>query len=156
MKKQLLFRLQFRFVLFGSCKNLSDLDPNLFNCTPNPLETKAGKVATVTGTFLKSILRRMLLLPLPLFLKCRNLWSKRISKCFPRRESSRKWSNDCLQSRRKLFSRCIFWLCTRITVSELYLNSMVDKKKVYDLKPVKVADGVNASSELAQKSFEMS
>ena len=41
-----------------------------------------------------------------------------------------------------------------LAVSELYLEfNVVDKKKEYDLKPVKVADGVNASSELAQKSF---
>ena len=71
MKKQLLFALTVSVaVLFGSCKNLSDLDPNLFNCTPNPLETKAGKVeATVTGTFPEKYFKRMLLLPLPLFLK---------------------------------------------------------------------------------------
>ena len=53
MKKQLLFGLSILVaVVFSSCKNLGDLDPSLFTCTPNPLETKAGQVdATITGTF---------------------------------------------------------------------------------------------------------
>lgn len=54
MRKQLLFALTLVLaVVFSSCnKDLTALDPSLFNCTPNPLVEKAGKVdATITGTF---------------------------------------------------------------------------------------------------------
>ncbi|NLK47605.1 MAG: hypothetical protein GX296_02190 [Bacteroidales bacterium] len=157
MKKQLLFALTVSVaVLFGSCKNLSDLDPNLFNCTPNPLETKAGKVeATVTGTFPEKYFKKNAVVTVtPVLKNAEGYEVKGSPSVF---QGEKVVGNDqtiAYKAGGNYSLNVSFDYVPELAVSELYLEfNVVDKKKEYDLKPVKVADGVNASSELAQKSF---
>jgi len=157
MKKQLLFALTVSVaVLFGSCKNLSDLDPNLFNCTPNPLETKAGKVeATVTGTFPEKYFKKNAVVTVtPVLKNAEGYEVKGSPSVF---QGEKVVGNDqtiAYKAGGNYSLNVSFDYVPELAVSELYLEfNVVDKKKNYDLKPVKVADGVNASSELAQKSF---
>ncbi|MGI5974459.1 MAG: tetratricopeptide repeat protein [Paludibacter sp.] len=157
MKKQLLFALTVSVaVLFGSCKNLSDLDPNLFNCTPNPLETKAGKVeATVTGTFPEKYFKKNAVVTVTPVLKNAEGYEVKGSPSVFQGEKVVGNDQTIAYKAGGNYSLDVsFDYVPELAVSELYLEfNVVDKKKEYDLKPVKVADGVNASSELAQKSF---
>ena len=157
MKKQLLFALTVSVaVLFGSCKNLSDLDPNLFNCTPNPLETKAGKVeATVTGTFPEKYFKKNAVVTVTPVLKNAEGYEVKGSPSVFQGEKVVGNDQTIAYKAGGNYSLDVsFDYVPELSVSELYLEfNVVDKKKNYDLKPVKVADGVNASSELAQKNF---
>lgn len=158
MKKQLLFALTVSVaMLFGSCKNLSDLDPNLFTCTPNPLEAKAGKVeATVTGTFpVKYFKKNAVVTVTPVLKNADGYEVKGAPSVF---QGEKIVGNDqviAYKAGGNYTLNASFDYVPELAVSELYLEfNVVAKKKNYDLKPVKVADGVNASSELAQKSFK--
>lgn len=157
MKKQLLFALSLVVaVLFSSCKNLSDLDPSLFTCTPNPLEAKGGKVdATVTGTFPVKYFQKNAIVTVTPVIKMSNGDSVKAEPFVFQGE--KVVGNDQVISYKAGGSYTIntsFKYVPEMAVSELYLYFDVQaKKKTYSLKPVKVADGVVATSELAQKKF---
>lgn len=157
MKKQLFFALSLMVaVLFSSCKNLSDLDPSLFTSTPNPLEAKAGKVeATVTGTFPVKYFKKNAVVTVTPVMKLSNGESvKGTPAVF---QGEKVVGNDKVISYKAGGSysmKVAFDYVPAMAVSELYLEfDVVAKKKNYKLTPVKVADGVIATSELAQKNF---
>ncbi|MFA6999244.1 MAG: hypothetical protein WC198_08805, partial [Victivallaceae bacterium] len=155
MKKQLLFGLSLLVaIVFSSCKNLGDLDPSLFTCTPNPLETKAGKVdATITGTFPVKYFQKNAIVTVTPVLKLSNGDSvKSTPSVF---QGEKVVGNDNVISYKAggtYSMNASFDYVPEMAVSELYLYFNVkSKKKEYNLKPVKVADGVVATSELFQK-----
>lgn len=155
MKKQLLFGLSILVaIVFSSCKNLGDLDPSMFTCTPNPLETKAGKVdATITGTFPVKYFQKNAIVTVTPVLKMSNGDSvKSTPSVF---QGEKVVGNDNVISYKAggtYTMNASFDYVPAMAVSELYLYFHVkSKKKEYDLKPVKVADGVIATSELLQK-----
>lgn len=157
MKKQLLFGLSLIVaVVFSSCKNLSDLDPSLFTCTPNPLEAKAGKVeATITGTFpVKYFATNAVVTVTPVIKMSNGDSVKAAPSVF---QGEKVVGNNEVISYKAGGSYTIktsFDYVPEMAVSELYLYfNVVAKKKNYNLKPVKVADGVIASSELVSKKF---
>lgn len=157
MKKQLLFALSLMVaVVFSSCKNLSDLDPSLFTSTPNPLEAKAGKVdATVTGTFPVKYFQKNAVVTVTPVMKLSNGQSvKGTPAVF---QGEKVVGNDKVISYKAGGSysmKVSFDYVPEMAVSELYLEfDVTAKKKSYKLNPVKVADGVIATSELAQKKF---
>jgi Flp pilus assembly protein TadD len=158
MKKQVLFGLSILVaVVFSSCKNLGDLDPSLFTCTPNPLETKAGKVdATITGTFpVKYFAKNAVVTVTPVMKMSNGQTVKAASSVF---QGEKVVGNDNVIAYKAGGSYSIntsFDYVPEMAVSELFLEfNVVAKKKNYDLQPVKVADGVVASSELLQKVFK--
>jgi Flp pilus assembly protein TadD len=158
MKKQLFFALSLMVaVLFSSCKNLSDLDPSLFTSTPNPLEAKGGMVeATVTGTFPVKYFRKNAVVTVTPVMKLSN---GQIVKSAPSVFQGEKVvGNDKVISYKAGGSyslKASFKYVPEMAVSELYLEfDVVARKKSYKLTPVKVADGVIATAELAQKKFE--
>jgi Flp pilus assembly protein TadD len=158
MKKQLLFALSLMVaVVFSSCKNLSDLDPSLFTSTPNPLEAKAGKVeATVTGTFPVKYFQKNAVVTVTPVMKLSNGQSvKGTPSVF---QGEKVVGNDKVISYKAGGSysmKVSFDYVPEMAVSELYLEfDVAAKKKSYKLTPVKVADGVVATSELAQKQFK--
>lgn len=158
MKKQLLFGLSLLVaIVFSSCKNLGDLDPSMFTCTPNPLETKAGKVdATITGTFPVKYFQKNAVVTVTPVLKMSNGESvKGAPSVF---QGEKIVGNDNVISYKAGGTYTIntsFNYVPEMAVSELFLEFDVKaKKKTYSLKPVKVADGVVASSELLQKKFK--
>lgn len=158
MKKQLVFALSLMVaVLFSSCKNLGDLDPSLFTSTPNPLETKAGKVnATVTGTFpVKYFQKNAVVTVTPVMRMSNGQSVKGTPSVF---QGEKVVGNDKVISYKAGGSYSMnvsFDYVPEMAVSELYLEfDVVAKKKSYQLTPVKVADGVIATSELAQKKFK--
>jgi len=158
MKKQVLFGLSILVaVVFSSCKNLGDLDPSLFTCTPNPLETKAGKVdATITGTFpVKYFAKNAVVTVTPVMKMSNGESVKAAPSVF---QGEKVVGNNNVIAYKAGGSYTIntsFDYVPEMAVSELFLEfNVVAKKKNYDLKPVKVADGVVASSELLQKVFK--
>ena len=158
MKKQLLFALSLMVaVVFSSCKNLSDLDPSLFTSTPNPLEAKAGKVeATVTGTFpVKYFQKNAVVTVTPVMKLSNGQTVKAASSVF---QGEKVKGNDKMIAYKAGGSysmKVSFNYVPEMAVSELFLEfDVVSKKKSYKLAPVKVADGVIATSELAQKQFK--
>lgn len=160
MKKQLLFALSLMVaVVFSSCKNLSDLDPSLFTSTPNPLETKAGKVeATVTGTFpVKYFTKNAIVTVTPVMKLSNGQTVKAAPSVF---QGEKVVGNDKVISYKAGGSYSMnvsFDYVPEMAVSELFLEfDVVSKSKSYKLTPVKVADGVIATSELAQKTFDKS
>jgi tetratricopeptide (TPR) repeat protein len=160
MKKQLLFALSLMVaVVFSSCKNLSDLDPSLFTSTPNPLETKAGKVeATVTGTFpVKYFTKNAIVTVTPVMKLSNGQTVKAAPSIF---QGEKVVGNDKVISYKAGGSYSMnvsFDYVPEMAVSELFLEfDVVSKSKSYKLTPVKVADGVIATSELAQKTFDKS
>lgn len=160
MKKQLLFALSLMVaVVFSSCKNLSDLDPSLFTSTPNPLETKAGKVeATVTGTFpVKYFTKNAIVTVTPVMKLSNGQTVKAAPSVF---QGEKVIGNDKVISYKAGGSYSMnvsFDYVPEMAVSELFLEfDVVSKSKSYKLTPVKVADGVIATSELAQKTFDKS
>lgn len=155
MKKQLLFGLSLLVaIVFSSCKNLGDLDPGLFTSTPNPLETKAGKVdATITGTFPVKYFQKNAIVTVTPVLRMSNGDSvKSAPSVF---QGEKVLGNDNVISYKAggtYTMNASFNYVPEMAVSELYLYFNVKtKKKEYNLKPVKVADGVLATSELFQK-----
>ena len=158
MKKQLLFALSLMVaVVFSSCKNLSDLDPSLFTSTPNPLEAKAGKVeATVTGTFPVKYFQKNAVVTVTPVMKLSNGQSvKGTPSVF---QGEKVVGNDKVISYKAGGSYSMnvsFDYVPEMAVSELYLEfDVTARKKSYKLTPVKVADGVIATSEIAQKQFK--
>jgi len=158
MKKQLLFALSLMVaVVFSSCKNLSDLDPSLFTSTPNPLETKAGKVeATVTGTFPVKYFQKKAVVTVTPVMKLSNGQSvKGTPSVF---QGEKVVGNDKVivyKAGGSYSMNVSFDYVPEMAVSELYLEfDVAARKKTYKLTPVKVADGVIATSELAQKKFK--
>ncbi len=158
MKKQVLFALSLMVaVLFSSCKNLGDLDPSLFTSTPNPLETKAGKVqATVTGTFPVKYFQKNAVVTVTPVMRMSNGQSVKGSPSVFQGE--KVVGNDKVISYKAGGSYSMnvsFDYVPEMAVSELFLEfDVVAKKKNYQLTPVKVADGVIATSELVQKKFK--
>lgn len=158
MKKQFLFGLSVlvAFVL-SSCKNLGDIDPSMFTCTPNPLESKAGKVdATITGAFPVKYFQQNAIVTVTPVLKMSNGDSvKATPKVF---QGEKVAGNDNVISYKAggtYTMNASFNYVPEMAVSELYLHFQVkNKKKVYNLKPIKVADGVITTSELFQKNHE--
>ncbi len=158
MKKQLFFALSLMVaVLFSSCKNLSDLDPSLFTSTPNPLEAKGGMVeATVTGTFPVKYFKKNAVVTVTPVMKLSN---GQIVKSAPSVFQGEKVvGNDKVISYKAGGSyslKASFKYVPEMAVSELYLEfDVAARKKAYKLTPVKVADGVIATAELAQKKFD--
>jgi tetratricopeptide (TPR) repeat protein len=157
MKKQLFFAVSLLVaVLFSSCKNMADLDPSLFTATPNPLEAKGGKVeTTITGTFPVKYFNKKAVVTVTPVLKLSNGDSVMAEpKIF---QGEKIVGNDNLIAYKAGGSysmNATFKYVPEMAVSELYLYFKVKAgKKTYNLKPVKVADGVIATSELAQKKF---
>ncbi len=155
MKKQLLFALSITVaVLFSACKDLPDLDPSLFTCTPNPLEVKAGKVdAVVTGTFPVKYFKKNAVVTVTPVLKTSD---GQVFKSAPSVFQGQKVvGNDQLieyKAGGTYSLNASFDYVPAMDVSELFLEfDVVAKKKEYELEPVKVADGVISTSELAQK-----
>lgn len=158
MKKQLLFALTMVVaVVFSSCKNMADLDPNLFTTTPNPLEAKAGKVdATITGTFPVKYFAKNAVITVTPVLKMSNGDSVMATPSVFQGE--RVVGNNNVIAYKAGGSYTIttsFNYVPEMAVSELYLHfDVVAKKKTYSLKPVKVADGVISTSELAKQNIK--
>ncbi len=155
MKKQVLFALSILVaVLFSSCKDLPDLDPSLFTCTPNPLEVKAGKVdAVVTGTFpVKYFKKNAVVTVTPVLKTSDGQTFKAAPSVF---QGEKVVGNDQLieyKAGGNYSLNASFDYDPAMAVSELFLEfDVVAKKKNYELEPVKVADGVVATAELAQK-----
>lgn len=152
MKKQLLFALTVLVaVFFSSCRNMKDLDPSLFTCTPNPLETKAGKVeATITGTFpVRYFTRNAVVTVTPVLRMSNGTTVKGTPSVF---QGERVRGNNTVIPFRAGGSftlRASFNYVPEMAVSELFLEfDVVSRRRTFSLKPVKVADGVIATSEM--------
>ncbi len=158
MKKQLFLGLSILVaVVFSSCKNLSDLDPGLFTCTPNPLETKAGKVdATITGTFPVKYFAKNAVVTVTPVMKMSNGESVKATPSVFQGEKVVGNNNVIAYKAGGAYTiKTSFDYVPEMAVSELFLEfNVVAKKKNYDLKPVKVADGVIATSALLQNKFK--
>ena len=158
MKKQLLFGLSILVaVVFSSCKNLGDLDPSLFTCTPNPLETKAGQVdATITGTFPVKYFAKTAIVTVTPVMRMSNGQSVKAAPSVFQGEKILGNNNVIAYKAGGSYTiKTTFNYVPEMAVSELFLEFSVEaKSKVYDLKPVKVADGVIATSELVQNKFK--
>ena len=157
MRKQLLFALTLVLaVVFSSCnKDLTALDPSLFNCTPNPLVEKAGKVdATITGTF-----------PVKYFSKNATVTVTPVM-VFNGTEVKGKpsvFQGEKVKDNNKVISYKAGGKYTIVTSfdyvpemakSELYLDfAVTTSKKSYSIPRVKVADGVIAPAQLVAKNF---
>lgn len=154
MKKNLFFGLSLLVaIFFSSCKNMTDLDPSLFTCTPNPLETKAGKVdATVTGTFPVKYFNKNAVVTVTPVLKMSNGESVKGQPSVYQGEKVVGNDNVIAYKAGGTYTlNASFDYVPAMDVSELFLEfNVVAKKKTYDLKPVKVADGVLSTSELLQ------
>ena len=158
MKKQLLFALTLLVaVFFSSCRNMKDLDPSLFTCTPNPLETKAGKVdATITGTFpVKYFARNAVVTVTPVLRMSNGQSVKGTPSVF---QGERVKGNDnviAFKAGGSYTMRASFDYVPEMAVSELFLEfDVVRRKKTSSLKPVKIADGVIATSELVKNELK--
>jgi len=158
MKKQLFFALTVLIaVVFSSCKKMTDLDPNAFTATPNPLEVKTGKVeATITGSFPVKYFNRNAVVTVTPVLKMSNGNSvKGTPSVF---QGERVKGNNSVISRRdggSFTMKTSFNYVPEMAVSELFLEfDVVVRKKAYSLKPVKVADGVIATSEMIKNELK--
>lgn len=144
-------------IFFSSCKNMTDLDPSLFTCTPNPLEAKAGKVeAVVTGTFPVKYFQKNAVVTVTPVIKMSN--GQEVKGKPSVYQGEKVVGNDnviAYKAGGTYTLNASFDYVPEMATSELFLQfNVVAKKKSYDLKPVKVADGVLATSELLQKQFK--
>lgn len=157
MKKQLFFALTLvAAIFFSSCnKDLTALDPSLFTATPNPMEVKGGKVdVTIDGSFPVKYFAKKVTVTVTPVLKFKGQEAKSASKTF---QGEKVVGNDQVISYKlggTYSMKASFDYVPDMAVSELYLEFSVSTgKKVYELQPVKVADGVIATAELVQTSF---
>lgn len=157
MKKQILFALTLVVaVLFSSCtKDLTALDPSLFTATPNPLEVKGGKIeVTINGTFPVKYLTKKVTVTVTPVLKFKDQEVKSESKSF---QGEKVVGNNQVISYKAggtYSMKASFDYVPDMKVSELYLEfEVATSKKTYKLAPVKIADGVVATAELAQTNF---
>lgn len=158
MKKQLFFALTVLVaVVFSSCKNMADLDPNAFTATPNPLEVKAGKVdATITGSFPVKYFNKNAVVTVTPVLKMSNGNSVKGTPSVFQGEKV-KGNNNVISYKAggSYTMKTTFNYVPEMAVSELFLEfDVVAKKKTYSLKPVKVADGVIATSEMIKNELK--
>lgn len=157
MKKQFIFAITFIFAFaLSSCnKDLTALDPSLFTTTPNPLEVKGGKVeATITGTFpVKYFAKNATLTVTPVL----TFNGKEVKSAPATFQGEKVIGNDKTISYKAGGSYSIkasFDYVPEMIKSELWLDfKAATKKKTYELKRVKVADGVIATSQLVANSF---
>lgn len=157
MKKQFFYAITLVLaVFFSSCnKDLTTLDPSLFTSTPNPLETKAGKVdATITGTFPVKYFAKNATVTVTPVLKYNGKEARSASSVFQGEKVVGNSPVIAYKAGGTYTMQASFDYVPEMAVSELYLEfSVSTSKKTYQLTPVKVADGVIATSELVQKSF---
>jgi len=152
MKKQLFFAVSMVFALvFTSCsKDLTALDPSLFKCNPNPLEVKGGKVdATITGTFPVKYFNKNAVVTVTPVLKFEGKEVKGTPVVY---QGEKVKGNDqaiSFKTGGNLSVKASFDYVPEMAKSELYLTfDVVQKKKIYQIPSVKVADGVIATSQL--------
>lgn len=158
MKKQLLFVLTLLVaVSFSSCRNMRNLDSNLFTSTPNPLETKAGKVeATITGTFPVRYFQRNAVVTVTPVLRMSNGNSVKGTPSVFQGQRVRG-NNRVIPFRAggSFTMRASFDYVPEMAVSELFLEfEVVRRRRTSSLRPVKVADGVIATSELVKNELK--
>ncbi len=158
MKKQLFFALTVLVaVVFSSCKNMTDLDPNTFTATPNPLEVKAGKVdATITGSFPVKYFQRNAVVTVTPVLKMANGNSVKGTPSVFQGERV-KGNNNVISFKAggSYTMKVSFNYVPEMAVSELFLEfDVVRRKKSFSLKPVKVADGVIATAEMIKNELK--
>lgn len=157
MRKQLFFALTLVLaVVFSSCnKDLTALDPSLFNCTPNPLVEKGGKVdASVTGTFPVKYFSKNATVTVTPVMVFNGTEVKGKPSVFQGEKVKDNNQVISYKAGGKYTINTSFDYVPEMAKSELYLDFAVKtSKKTYALPRVKVADGVVATSQLAARSF---
>jgi len=152
MKKQLFFAVSMVFALvFSSCsKDLTALDPSLFKCNPNPLEVKGGKVeATITATFPVKYFNKNAVVTVTPVLKFEGKEVKGTAVVFQGEKVKGNDKTIAFKTGGNYSVNASFDYVPEMAKSELYLEfSIVQKKKIYQIPGVKVADGVIATSQL--------
>lgn len=156
MNKKILFFAGILMMLaFSACnKSLTSLDAKYFKTTPNPLEVKGGKVdATVTGTFPTKYFSKNAEVTVTPVLKFDGKEQESDSKVF---QGEKVLGNNQTINYKMGGTYAVnpsFVYNPDMAKSELYLNFDVTQgSKKYKLPPVKVADGVIATSQLASTS----
>jgi Flp pilus assembly protein TadD len=156
MKKQLFFAVSMVFALvFSSCsKDLTALDPSLFKCNPNPLEVKGGKVeATITATFPVKYFNKNAVVTVTPVLKFEGKEVKGAAVVFQGEKVKGNDKTIAFKTGGNYSVNASFDYVPEMAKSELYLEfSIVQKKKIYQIPGVKVADGVIATSQLVSTS----
>lgn len=150
-KKFLIISSVLMVFVFSACnKNMTALDASYFKTTPNPLETKAGKVdATVTGTFpVKYFAKKAEVTVTPVL----KFEGKEVQAAATTFQGEKVLGNNQTVQYKAGGTYSIkpsFVYSPDMAKSELYLNFDVKQgKKSYQIPAVKVADGIIATSEL--------
>ncbi|NLO71270.1 MAG: hypothetical protein GX102_10130 [Porphyromonadaceae bacterium] len=138
-------------LVFSACnKRLTSLDASHFKTTPNPLEVKGGIVdATVTGTFPTKYFSKNAEVTVTPVLKYIGKETESDSKTF---QGEKVLGNNQAINYKMGGTYTInphFTYNPEMAKSELFLNfDVVQGKKRYSIPPVKIADGVIATSQL--------
>ena len=156
MNKKILFFAGIAMMFaFSACnKSLTSLDARYFKTTPNPLEVKGGKVdATVTGTFPAKYFRKNAEVTVTPVLNFDGKKQESDSKVFQGEKVLGNNQTIRYKAGGTYSVNPSFVYTPEMAKSELYLNFDVTQgSKKYTLPPVKVADGVIATSQLASVS----
>ena len=142
-------------LVFSSCsKDLTALDPSLFKCNPNPLEVKGGKVeATITATFPVKYFNKNAVVTVTPVLKFEGKEVKGAAVVFQGEKVKGNDKTIAFKTGGNYSVNASFDYVPEMAKSELYLEfSIVQKKKIYQIPGVKVADGVIATSQLVSTS----
>lgn len=154
MKKQLFFVVSVVFALaFSSCSNkMGELSPDLFKVNPNPLEVKGGNIdAKVDGKFPEKYFKKKAVVTVTPILKYEGGEVRGTSKTF---QGEGVTGNDQVIKTKEGGNFSLdasFGYIPEMAKSELYLDFdiKIKDKDAPKIPQVKVADGVNATSELA-------
>ncbi|MBQ7632377.1 MAG: tetratricopeptide repeat protein [Paludibacteraceae bacterium] len=151
MKKGLFFCLIATVALLASC-NKSLPQPEQITVNPSPLELKGGKVnADITGTFpVKKFAKKGVLVVTPV-LKYDGQEAVGEPKTYVGEKAKENGLTVNYKEGGTYTQSCSFDYVPAMSESELYLRFEAKiGKKVIEIPDLKIADGVNATAELAQ------
>lgn len=151
MKKSVFFCLIATVALLASC-NKSLPQPEEISVNPSPLELKGGKVnADITGTFpVKKFAKKGVLVVTPV-LKFDGQEAVGEPKTYVGEKAKENGQTVNYKEGGTYTQSCSFDYVPAMSESELYLRFEAKiGKKVIEIPDLKIADGVNATAELAQ------
>ena len=150
MKKQIFFIAVLASVLvFSSCSRMGELPANLFRTTPSPLEVRGGTIdARVDGRFPEGFFNRNAVITVTPVLVFEGQEVRGTPRTF---QGERVTGNNQVINRRQggaFIIPATFNFVPEMAQSELFLEFNIEGGRGY-IPRVKVADGVNATSTLA-------
>lgn len=149
MKKSLFFLSIIALAVMTSCKSLTA--PDNITCNPNPLQVKAGKVtAEITGTFPEKTFITKGVLEVTPVLKYdgKEVLGETVTYVGEKAAANGTVVNYKAGGKYKQTFSTVY--ADEMAKCELYLRFKATKgSKVYDIPDLKIADGINATANLA-------